>query len=244
MNRILIFISIILISLSSFGQRRTTTQLPYNPENRKLLANSLQYLEDDFAPGNIMLKDGTVINAMMNYNILFDEMHFVSFDEEKEQEMIKTLANFELIDMISIGKRIFIHHGRNGFLEVLEDGNYNLLKKTRLEIKADNRARDGYGALPESAAVTRVSYFDFHSNDFMNAPDREKILAANTVLTEYFYTLQGDRLRVLNTRGAITRLVPRNERQALNDFMNSLGGQIVASEENLGAVFRFLNAEK
>jgi hypothetical protein len=240
MSRVLFFILLALFSLQSFGQRRTVTQLPYNPETRRLLTNSLQYLEADFAPGNITLKDGTVISALMNYNILFDEMHFVSAIEGTDREEIKTITNFDALEFISIGRRIFVHQGRQGFMEVLVDGDFKLLKKTRLEVKAENRSRDGYGYLPESAAVTKLSYFDFHSNDFLNAPDREKILEANTILTENYYSLTEDALRVINTRRAIVRLVPRNQRNDLNSFMNNLGG-ILTNQENLVAVFRYIN---
>ncbi len=241
MTRVIFLVVLSLLSFQLLGQRRTVTQLPHNPETRKLLANSMQYLEPDFAPGYVTLKDGSVVSALMNYNILFDEMHFVTAVEGSSLEEIMAFSNFDQLDFISIGKRIFVHKGRQGFMEVLVDGDYGLLKTTRLEIKTDTRSRDGYGYLPESAAVTRLGYTDFHSNDFLNSPDREKILEANTVLTENYYSLNEGNLRIINTRAAITRLVPRNQRAELNNFMNSLGGNIIANEENLAAVFRYLN---
>lgn len=240
MKKNILLAMLLALSLPLMAQRTTVTQLPYNPQMRALLANSMQYLEPDFAPGNVALKDGTLIPTLLNYNILFDEMHFVSEADAGGRQQIKTITNFDQLSMISIGNRFFVHHDRHGFLEVLVEGDTRLLKKTKLELKAETRARDGYGYLPESASVTRLSYHDMGGQDFLYAPDREKILAGNTVLTEKYFMTYEDELLLINSRRAITRMLTREQRTEFNNFSNNLEGRW-NDEQNLRAVFLLIN---
>lgn len=240
MVRIAFIVLVLSLSLNGYAQQRTVMQLPFNPEMRETLANSLQYLEPDFAMGNISLKDGTLIPTLMNYNILFDEMHFVMKDERTGQEQIRAFSNFGNLNFITIGRRMFVHHQRHGFLEVLVDGDVQLVKKTRLELKPENRRRDGYGYLPESASLTRINYLHLGNEDFLHAPDREKIIEGSTVLTENYYSFSDNSLRLINNRRAIQRTLPRAQRDELGAFMETLPGRW-NREENLVAIFRFIN---
>ncbi len=240
MVRLVFSLLIIASSLQSTAQRRTVMELPFNPEMRETLANSLQYLEPDFAMGNISLKDGTLIPTLMNYNILFDEMHFVIDLPRTGEQQIRAITNFDELNFITIGRRMFIYHETHGFLEVLVDGDMQLLKKTRLELKPENRRRDGYGYLPESASLTRIQYLHLGNEDFLHAPDREKIIEGSTVLTETYYSLSDNSLRLINNRRAVQRLLPRVQRNELDAFMETLDGRW-SNEDNLVAIFRFIN---
>jgi len=240
MKKHLLFILLLVLGSTVLAQRTTVTQLPYNPQMRALLANSMQYLESDFAPGNISFKDGTLIQTLLNYNILFDEMHFVSETDATGKQQILTLTNFDQISIISIGNRFFVHQGRHGILEVLVEGDPRLLKKTRLELKPETRARDGYGYLPESASVTRLSYHDMGGQEFLYAPDREKILAGNTVLTEKYFMTYEDEVLLINSFRAITRTLTREQRAEVNNFTNQMQGRW-NDEPNLRATFMLIN---
>ena len=240
MARIAFIILIFIFSINGYSQQRTVMQLPFNPEMRETLANSLQYLEPDFAMGNISLKDGTVIPTLMNYNILFDEMHFVMKDERTGEEQIRAFTNFDGLNFITIGRRMFQHDQRHGFLEVLVDGDIRLMKKTRLELKPENRRRDGYGYLPESASLTRIKYLHLGNEDFLHAPDREKIIEGSTVRTETYYSLSDSSLRLINNRRAIQRTLPRAQRDELGAFIETLSGRW-NREDNLVSIFRFIN---
>lgn len=240
MKRYFLWILLCVFSLQSAGQRRTVMELPFNPEMRKTLANSLQYLETDFLMGNISLKDGTLIPTLMNYNILFDELHFVMEDEDTGEEQIRAFTNFDALRFVTIGRRMFIHDRRHGFLEVLVDGDHQLVKKSRLELKAEDRSRDGYGYLPESSSIQRIRYLHLGNEDFLHAPDREKIIEGNTIRTETYFSLSDNSLRMINNRRSIQRMLPRAQRNELEAYMGTLEGRW-DEEKNLVSIFQFIN---
>jgi hypothetical protein len=239
MRNMLVFL-ITLLSLQVVAQRREVLKLPFNHENREKLTNSLQYIEPDFVMGGISLKDGAYIRTLMNFNILYDEVHFVVKDAETGEDQIRVLTNTADLNFVTVGSRTFLHFQNLGFFEVLVSGDIKLVKRTTLDLLADDKPRDGYGNLPEASSTTKIGYFDLHEFDMLNPPDREKLIAAKTVKTEKYYVLRGNTPRVINSKRAMIRLMPKSKRDDLSGFVDQFGGSW-NEESNLIQAFKFLN---
>lgn len=243
MKNLLAILIAVLLSFDSFSQRRQVTQLPFNKEARENLTNSLQYLEPDFVMGGISLNDGTLIRTLMNFNILFDEVHFVIKDAESGEEQIRILNNMNDLNFVSIGKRTFLHFPKLGFFEIIVNGEVKLAKRTTLELLADDKPTDGYGNLPESAATTKIGYFDMHQHDFdmLSPSDQDRLIAAKTIKTEKYYVIRdGKTPRVINSKRGMLKLLPKSKRNEIDDFIGKLSGSW-NSESNLIETFKFLN---
>ncbi|MGE4514751.1 MAG: hypothetical protein AB7E26_13205, partial [Chryseobacterium sp.] len=73
---------------------------------------STHYLQPDFADGTVIMKNGTKNQALLNYNMVTEEMVFY------QGEQILALADPTLInlDTVVIGDRKFILNDKNKFV--------------------------------------------------------------------------------------------------------------------------------
>lgn len=99
------------------------------------------YLEDDFAPGIVILDNQQIISdCFFRYNVFRDEMEFINPAGDTLILMIPSK-----IKEIIIGSRVFIFSEytykkelRSGYLEVLCKGDFTLLKKYRVIFEPAN----------------------------------------------------------------------------------------------------------
>jgi hypothetical protein len=145
MNRIslseLILILTMLLSAGSFG-------IPVNgQENSDSLYS--HYLLPDFVKGSVKMKNGKTETAIMDYNMLSEEMIF-----EKEGSKL-AIKNVEAIDTVYLGSRIFIPHEKI-FFEILINDKVTLFIQHKCKLLLPGNS-DGYGVTSETSATTSIS---------------------------------------------------------------------------------------
>lgn len=229
-----LFLSQILISAA---QSKTEVYIPVNVNLRESLSNTIQYVEPHFLLGMVYLNDGTSSNAFLNYNILLDEMHFIFKDESTGEDRILALANPQSINFVSFGKRLLIHDKKYGYLEVLMNGNIKLLKKRKLEVKSTDQPKDSYGNLSEAAATSTMT--SFNGENFHYSPESEKLIQANAIKIEKFYSLKSKIIKPIKSKKSLLKLGSKKNKE-LNNFFDGLTGKW-NEEQNLIEYFKLVN---
>ena len=107
------------------------------------------YVFPDFVLGSVKMKDGLTESAIMNYNMLTQEMIF-----EKDGVML-ALDSLVAIDTVYIESRIFVPH-ENVFYEVLVRGPVSLFVQHKCNILAAGNP-SGYGGTSETGASRSLS---------------------------------------------------------------------------------------
>jgi hypothetical protein len=118
-----------------------------------------QYIFADFTKGIIYYKDGSALNALLNYNLIIDEMQYLD-DKDKKQ----TVFEFDKIDYISIAMRQFIPLD-NDFAEIIIDNDaVNLALKRYTKVSGTSRSKvnkiiDRKEALPNDVEMIADSAY-------------------------------------------------------------------------------------
>jgi hypothetical protein len=107
------------------------------------------YVLPDFIVGSVKMKTGATEYALLNYNMITEEMIF-----DKDGTAL-ALAELEAIDTVYIDSLVFVPHEKI-FLEVLYAGKVVLYKQNKCNLLiAGNPA--GYGGSTETGASKNVS---------------------------------------------------------------------------------------
>lgn len=109
------------------------------------------YVFPEFTKGIVLMKNGNVNEAVLNYNSLTEEMIF----ETRGTKL--ALSQIETIDTVFIGTRKFIPRD-NAFLEVLLKSKYSLYVAHKCKLK-DPGKPSGYGTTSQTSAITTYSKF-------------------------------------------------------------------------------------
>lgn len=133
------------------------------------------YLNDDFSPGKIIMKDGTSYSDIpLRYNIYTDKIEF-----ESNNNVIMEIAQPNLCERIIISNKIFVYQSytennssKNGYFELIEEGNLSLLKQYQLQFK------DAVEAQPYKDP--KPAQFDQHSPRFFLLSDSNTAVELNS----------------------------------------------------------------
>jgi hypothetical protein len=107
------------------------------------------YVLPDFVEGSALMKNGKTQDAVMNYNMVTEEMIFEKGDTKL------AMTNLEAVDTVYLGTRKFIPHGKV-FYEVLLSDKISLFIKHKCNLlQAGTPA--GYGGTSETSATTSIS---------------------------------------------------------------------------------------
>ena len=143
-----------LFSWASAQQPRMYTLRPDLPVNEQI-ADSDQYLYPSFRQGAAIFTKPGAAQARFNYNLLLDEMQYISSKNEK-----LGIANPAELISLQIGNRSFVFI-RNGYFEVLLQGKVSLLLKRKAMLNLEGKDI-GYGT---SSSTSSISSVDFHNTD-------------------------------------------------------------------------------
>ncbi len=129
------------------GQGRS----PLILQEEEALIESHNYLKNDWTKGNMILKDkGLLSNMEFKYDILNDKIEF------------KSVLNPKSVDIVTIGDKFFIYtefkdgdYIRNGYFQMIFDGDVRLLIRRTVEIKTGKKGAYGF----KSYSIVREKYF-------------------------------------------------------------------------------------
>src|SRR5664279_4227986 len=108
----------------------------------------VQYIFDEFTPGTVKMKSGTISNQVLNYNILTNEMIF------DNNGNFLAIADPGGVDTIEISNRKFIPLN-NKFYEVLVSSKMPLLIEFTASI-SEPGVSSGYGGASSTTASTSL----------------------------------------------------------------------------------------
>ena len=105
-----------------------------------------------FTNGNVILRDGTKIEATMNYNRLFDQMLFIG---PKSDTL--ALSDEKNIKFITIDKDTFYYD--HGYIRIIADNVFVKLAGKQIRVVADIRKIGTHNKPTSTVAVTAVSSY-------------------------------------------------------------------------------------
>lgn len=109
------------------------------------------YLLPEFRQGTVLLKDGRINKALLNYNSLTEEMIF----EKNDMKLAIAKHLLKDIDTINIEERKFVVLN-NKIVEIVYQSGWNLFVEHRCKVKAEG-ASTGFGEAMESSSARSFS---------------------------------------------------------------------------------------
>ena len=111
------------------------------------------YLFPEFTQGVVLMKSGTKNNALLNYNLLTEEMVF----EDKGKKFSLGKEEQELVDTVFIKNRKFFKLN-NTFIEFIYHSKFDLYAEHKCSVKQPGKPA-GYGGTSETSAITSYSSY-------------------------------------------------------------------------------------
>ena len=153
------FLSLVLflaLLTSGFCQEKKTVKInPVHDENPNFLSPAF-YQYKNFLEGKILFKDNSISTAMLNYNRVLGEVHFISPRGDTLQ-----LAHPETMDAIIIGADTFYYFEKSYGQLLSHNGNVNLgVRKVLKYIGKEKK-----GAYGTYSAVASITSYDSYSPD-------------------------------------------------------------------------------
>ncbi len=108
----------------------------------------LIFIDPAYIPAKVYFVDGRIEDAQMRYNILLDQMQFLSRRGE-----VMNLSLLPAFNRIEFDDRVFIHGREHGYLELLRDGHIRLFQKRRIRVEGQPVARGAYGMTDQTSAI-------------------------------------------------------------------------------------------
>jgi len=184
----------LLISISVNAQQDSATNLP-------------NFLFKGFTKSVIKLKSGQVNSAVLNYNIIDQEMVFLQNDG------YMVLSNPQIVDTVYIANRTFIPF-KTGFYELVMTGAVTLFIQHKSELESVGTTT-GYGATSQTtnARPARQLYGPIGSVD-LSIPDGYKIVDK----TEY-WVKRGSEMDKFSSRRQFLKIFKDKEKE-LSQFID------------------------
>jgi len=225
----IIGLSAILLLLNSIALAQTINTITVRAGDsiKNALSFTDKYQYPAFTDGQVYYKDGSVSRGKLDYNFLFDEMHFISRNGD-------TLAvtNEPLIKYVVIQKDSFYYD--KGFLHLIaSNGMAKLAKKTLLK-ELDKQKIGGYDMRSSTSAITNYQSFTA-DNAVYNLHVREDILLAKKA--SYFFSNRNNEFLAANRKNVL-KLFPKNQKEIAAYLKDN--GVDFAKEDDLKRLMSFL----
>lgn len=180
---LILLLCVAVKSISAQGLQTTAGGIPVQDRNLSDVKGS-QFIFDDWAKGNVKLKDDKVYNNLdLKYSDYDDAVYFKSSSGEMQAFSVP-VADFTI--SYTEGNNNFLRHFKNGYqvmgyevnayFETLNDGKTQFLKKTKKKIEEVNT----YGSTTGNKSFnTSTRYFIFNNGKVVNVKkDKKSILEA------------------------------------------------------------------
>lgn len=107
-------------------------------ETNETYTLNAQYLYNQFQKGVIESNKGSQLNAILNYNVVNETVHFV------KNGQILSISEPETIKNVRIGSKVFVPV-KDKFYELIEDGTISLLLRREPNLSELNKTTGAYG---------------------------------------------------------------------------------------------------
>lgn len=179
----------------------------------------LHYVLPDFVKGIVKMKSGATETAMMNYNMITEEMIF-----EKGGTRL-AMANIETIDTVYLDSGKFIPHEKV-FYEVLIKNNISLFKRHRCNLMKAG-APAAYGGTSETSATSSISVLISSGSMYkLELPSEYRVRDAS----QYLITINGVESRIAGERQFLKLFPDKSEELSVYIKQNKLD---IRNEKNL-----------
>ncbi len=206
----------VMITLSSFGQTNNeVVNVSRGDTINYLLSKGFQYFFPKFEQGRVYFKNSESTTALLNYNILSNEIHFIS----PEKQATKAFSNGEEIRLaerlmmnnvlfVLIGNQVFINTPR-GIMRVVANFDTKLLEFETVTNIGDVKV-GGYGQPMSTGAATSVTSID---NSGPLSANSENVSVSNTSRVEYkvkkaFFLQKENRVYSASTAKQVGKVFP------------------------------------
>jgi hypothetical protein len=161
MNKIIFFTcSVLMLNLSASAQNDDLITVKAGNEILKYFPVPIRYLYEEFMPGQVLFKNGTVNITRLNYNFLIDEMEFI-----QSRDTLSIVRKKDL-RFIAVAQDTFYYD--NGYLKQISGGRISVglrqrfilrevLKKDSYGISSSGSATNSYGSLPSDGNFYKLT---------------------------------------------------------------------------------------
>lgn len=149
-----LFYSLLFLAISGFpliAQKKITVEVKSEASYDKILPTDMIYEFNEFKPGRLYYKNGTVINKDFNYNLLTYSLMF----KNKEGQNLE-FAFPEQLSMVMIDSCYWVPLERGFGKIVYNEGQLDLIKYRETKC-TDVRKKDGFGGSSSTSAVTSIT---------------------------------------------------------------------------------------
>lgn len=229
MKRIAFFLLFTITSIVLIAQTKKGEIVVSKTDDLKnVLTSKTQYLLDEFVEGTVYYTNGRTSRGMLNYNLLLDEIHFISPDEK-----VLALSEPNTINFISLGRKIFVFNSRYGYMEVAYNGNIKLLIKRKLEVKQkEYEFRGAYGETSTSASIGSGENAVIRDWSVSRFGDANTIVEGEVLYTEQFFLQdKSKRTNIIANLRPFERIVGKKNRETLREYIKSEGIDIKNLED-------------
>ena len=185
------------------------------------------FLFQEFTKGVIKMKDGRKMSAILNYNMVDEEMIF----QQRNQYMV--LNKPEEIDTVFIQNRLFVYK-KNAFFELISSGTYDFFIQHKAKY-TETGTTTAYGI--KSPTVEKFNATAIEGGNqvrHIEMPDKVKVVSSPVFWVER----ESEFMKFLNDKQLI-KLFPERAKE-LKEYIIKTGSDI-KTPEGLKAVANFLN---
>lgn len=178
----------LMITVSSFGQtKKEIVRVSEGDTINYMLTKGFQYFFPTFEEGRVYFKSKESTGALLNYNLISNEIHFISKEKQatkefKEGKEVRLAEKLDMtgVDFVIIENQIFLNTSR-GVMRVVANYDTRLLELETVSEVGDTKV-GAYGQpLYTGAATAQTSI----SGRTSGAGIDENVKLTNNVLTEY-----------------------------------------------------------
>jgi len=119
---------------------------------------ALVFLNDDFRQASIHFPGSRTDETKLRYNILLDQMQFVS-----RRGQVQNISVSPVFEFIDLDGKTFVYDAREGYLELLHPGEIPLYQKRSIRVTAQPIKRGAYGGTDHTSAIDGVGHYQIDS---------------------------------------------------------------------------------
>lgn len=210
-----IFIFLAFIPFALTGQPKNAYRVPAKTKVSDLVPYSETHLFTEFQLGKIIMTDGTIVQALMNYSFLSEQMELIS--ETNDTSFIKVDRRLKQFDFKHIS---FINDLELGLIEIINDNVYPKLGRKRyyLVVSVDRVKNIGYASSPNPTISAQTEVWS-NKNPYLQDLESQSIQSNRLVekKAELYFIDKNKRVYEAK-RSVLFKIFPRNKRE-IRDYL-------------------------